>query len=221
MSADPPRERFWSDDGYLLIAPDMNTHVEPVLIRAAKEYGSMQWVDGWGVGAVVFASDNASVKALAEEKLAIIVLPNEGIDDMNVALAFLAHELVHCLNLDGLCSRAPMIEEGAAVRFSIMEAERRDPGFAAVLRCHQTSAPWTEHYAAALLAVEDLLAMDAAAIRKLRTVEPAWASITPQMILDVVPGFSPEVAVMLCEVREMRPDWEGDAARAVMATEGW
>ncbi len=84
---------------------------------------------------------------------------------------------------------APMIEEGAAVRFSLIEVARLGAGYAATLREHQTTAPGTEHYAAALAAVEQLLELNPDAIRTLRGADPDWGAITSGRILAVAPAL--------------------------------
>jgi DNA-directed RNA polymerase subunit F len=154
----------------------------------------------------VFSGDNPSVRILPGQPVAVIVLQMDGADDLDTALAFLAHELVHCLHLHGGEYRPPMIEEGAAVRFSIMEAVRRNIAFAVTLWHHQTTGPDAEHYAEALAAVEQLLAIEPEAIRRLRTENADWSAITAERILAVAPACPPELAAVLAEVREMRTD---------------
>lgn len=207
MSARTEFERRWSADGKVLVAPDMMLFVGPMLERAQEQYGPVVWEDGWAFEGVVFYGDDPSVRPLPDMKRFVIVLPADGIDDQEVALVFLAHELVHCTHVDGK-GDAPMIEEGAAVRFSLIEAAALSPVLAAALREHQTTAPGAEHYAEALAAVERLLDLDPQAIRTLRAANPDWNAITPERIRAVVPSASEELAELLCEVRGMRPDHE-------------
>lgn len=217
MTSNTASGRRWTADGSTLLAPDMDAEIPPIFERAVAEYGPEQWDNGWAIGGVVFHGANPITRPVPGHPLVVIVLHMEGVDDMNNALAFLAHELVHCLCLGKEEHSAPMIEEGAAVRFSIMEAARRDPVFAAVLQGHQTTAPGAENYAEALMGVERLLAIEPEAIRRLRTEDPDWAAITAERILKVAPSCPPELAAVLAEVREMRPDREREAALAILA----
>jgi hypothetical protein len=217
MSAGIEFERRWSTDGKVLVAPDMMLFAGPMLERAQEQYGPVVWKDGWSLGGVVFYGENPSVRPIPGAKVVAIVLAATGVEDHDAALAFMAHEIVHCMHLDGEHT-PPMIEEGAAVRFSLIEAAALTPGFAGILREHQTTAPGTEHYAEALVAVEQLLDLDPNAIRTLRTVSPDWDAITPERIRAVVPSASEELAALLCEVREMRPDHEHAAWLAEQET---
>ncbi|AWN47537.1 hypothetical protein DK419_15500 [Methylobacterium terrae] len=105
-----------------------------------------------------------------------------------------------------------MIEEGAAVRFSMIAPAFQTPGYAHYLREWHLTEPAAANYAEALLAVERLLEINPEAIRVLRREDPNWRAITPERIRAVAPGVSDELAATLCEVRVMRPDDECELA---------
>ena len=110
-----------------------------------------------------------------------------------------------------------MIEEGAAVRMSLIGPKYAEPGFAETARDYCMTVPGGEHYAVALLAVEALLEINPEAIRTLRRDNPSWGAITPARLRAVAQGLPDELAELLCEVRQMRPDTERDLALALLA----
>ncbi|CAA2108967.1 hypothetical protein MBUL_04460 (plasmid) [Methylobacterium bullatum] len=191
----------------MLLAPDMLDLAGPMLARAQEEYGQILWTADWALMGVLFHGDNPSVRQVPGMNRVAVVLPMSGADDTDIATAFLAHEVIHCMYLAGECT-PPMIEEGAAVRFSLIEAAAVSPDFAELLREHQTTGPEVAHYAEALVAVEWLLKLAPEAIRTLRAKNPDWKAITPERIKAVAPQVPAALASVLCEVREMRPDYE-------------
>lgn len=203
-----------SNDGGLIVADDLLPALVPILEAAVREYGPVSWQE-WPIVGVAICGENASAREIEGQSrlLVAIVLPETAGTDPAIAQAFLAHEAVHCMHLKK-GHLAPMIEEGCAVRFSLIEVARLGTGYAATLREHQTTAPGLEHYAAALAAVEHLLSLSPDAIRTLRAADPDWGAITPERILAVAPALPAEVAAVLCEVRDMSEPWRAAQAEA-------
>lgn len=184
--------------------------------RAEAMFGPAA-MDGWELAGVTFVKGGPIVAHVPElgQSLLIILSPKAK-EDRDEALFQFSHELAHCLYpMQG--RQPPMIEEGCCVKFSLEAPIYSEPGYAKNAYQNMISNPAASNYVIAHMTVQDLLAIDPDAIRKLRAREPNWNNITPLMILDVVPSFPPGYAILLCDVRDMHdtawvkpPDQEPD-----------
>lgn len=204
-----------SPDGLFTVAPDLSRPLAEMLERVVAEYGREDWGD-WTPGGVCLFGTDPSVQRVEDRKFFFVFIPEDAGDDMDFALFCLAHEAVHCL-YPGREGGAPMIEEGAAVRMSLIGPSYSKPDYAEIARDWHMTLTGGEHYAVALLAVEALLEINPEAIRTLRRENPDWGAITPDRLRAVAPGIPDELADLLCEVREMRPNTEREIALARLA----
>ena len=211
-----------SADGHMTIAADMLPLARLLIQTAQAAFGPVLWSNGWGLGGVVsfVHAKEPSTRLIPAGKVAVISVSPEGLDDLDNGLFQIAHEVVHCLHLDGQDPEPSMLEEGSAVLHSLRCRAYADPTYAARRRCWHMTVPGGEHYAEALRSVERLLALNPEAIRTLRGQDPDWRAVTPARLRAVAPALTDEQAALLCERREMRPDAEGDIARAMMAGAG-
>lgn len=119
----------------------------------------------------------------------LIQLTPECATDTVRACYQLSHECVHLLAPSG-GQNANNLEEGLATHF-----------------CHRyivetfgVNWPSTiQSYAAARIAVEELLASDTSVIRRLRERQPCLPLVTPEDIISIAPGTRHDLAAFLCE----------------------
>jgi hypothetical protein len=127
----------------------------------------------------------------------------------------MAHESVHLLKPTfGQGSHTTVLEEGAAEVFAIKEMTKF---------CNSKWAGMEpgSPYDVAKNLVEQLLAMDGEAIRKVRVIQPCLSLVTPADLQAVVPSIDPELAARLCAPMEQwtgPSPWEG--TRGLMSVGG-
>lgn len=166
------KEHFVADhwgngDGYTFTLP---TRLSEMLCSAEALFGNRDV--SWTILGVEFGPDPQPqvwypMNEDGRRHILIQLAPNALLAE-DVACYQLAHEVVHLLApCPGVV--VPVIEEGAATMFS------EDYVLRVFRRPSMTSSP---AYRAAAHLVRELLALDPAAIRKLRHVEPAFRNIT-------------------------------------------
>ncbi|CUX55759.1 conserved hypothetical protein [Agrobacterium tumefaciens str. CFBP 5621] len=116
----------------------------------------------------------------------------------------LAHEVVHLLSPNQGQSDAMMIEEGAAVWFSIYGPEFPIADYQGRALDHIRTHAGTQNYRCALDLHTDLDAVYSNSIRALRAARPRFYEMTPEFIVETV-GASKALADQLCERVPMRP----------------
>ena len=162
---------------------------------------------GVSIAGIVFREDGPGVAAaLGVDNAIVVILDLAAETDQDWALLELAHELTHCL-VPSLKGRALMMEEGAAVMLSLTAPTFPTKGFGVQALTDLTEMPERGNYAEALSAVEALLQIDGAAIRKLRAVQPDWKLHTAELIRQVLPDVPEDLAAVLCEQRGMHDLW--------------
>ena len=117
----------------------------------------------------------------------------------------LAHEAVHLLSPCGQYKDATMLEEGVAVRFSLIgPAYAADPHYRFFAEQDIRKNPKNKNYAEALNLVDRIRDGMPGAIKRLRSIEPSFGAMTPAFLVEQL-GVDGAVARRLCERVQMRP----------------
>lgn len=183
------------------------TTLVPLLLREAEARFGPRLDPTWAFSGVFLRDGPSQVqRGPFGVKAAAIIISRETEGDPDQMLHHLAHEVVHLLCL-GRSTGVPMLEEGAAVHFSLTAPIFSDAGYAAEVRTELESNPLAAHYVEALGSYEALIAIDPLAMSKARAVEPDFGRITPDLLQSVAPGLTAETAVVLCEARDMLEMW--------------
>ncbi len=139
-----------------------------------------------------------------DDKEAMIGI-SPGVDADECRLPFqLAHEVVHLLSPHRGQYDAMMIEEGAAVWFSIYGPEFPIADYKGRALDYIRTHADTQNYRCALDLHTNLDAVYPDSIRALRAARPRFYEMTPEFIVETV-GASKELADQLCERVTMRP----------------
>lgn len=132
--------------------------------------------------------DNPKIWHPGNRRAVSILLAKSARHDSNRALFQLAHEVVHILSPSGK-NEGLRIEEGVATLFADERSAYHGWGY-------HTGDP---QYLSAKKDVHELLSIDAGAIKAIRSKQPNFMLITPELIKETVPGVSNELANGLCQ----------------------
>jgi hypothetical protein len=97
-----------------------------------------------------------------------------------------------------------MIEEGAAVWFSLNVPNFTSCAYKQMAKHHVETAPEAANYRDALKFYHELVAIEPEAIKILRAIDPRLDNLTPGAIQQFIPGVSQDLAGRLCQRRQMR-----------------
>ena len=119
-------------------------------------------------------------------KNVLIQVPQRYGNDLSRAAVDIAHEVIHCLNPITSQTGASVLEEGVAVHFAYYYCQER------MRRFDFDVLP--PNYTFAYERVQELLAIDPEAVRKIREVEPSLSLVTTEQLLPLFPALDREAA---------------------------
>ena len=175
----------------------LTTLLGRLLYEAEQAYGDRD--SSWTLLGIEFAGEHPQVwfPGGGSRRHISIMLSEAASLDINLAIFELAHEVIHVLSPSG-DRNVPCIEEGLATLNSHDVGGRCQIGF-------QTPP---SAYLEAEKDVVSLLAIDPNAVKKLRSRNLSFEGFTPDLIQEVVPGVSSDLAVALCTpFREAEEAW--------------
>lgn len=121
----------------------------------------------------------------------IIQITLNCLNDLNIAVYQVAHEVIHCLSPITGQKHTNVLEEGLATLFSFEYAFHNGNG---------AWQPEIEKYQDAYRLVRQLISIDADIIKKLRQLQPTISKIDKDLILSVNPNVPIELAENLTQV---------------------
>lgn len=134
----------------------------------------------------------------------VLIFLNSVILSFDQGLYQLSHEIVHALGHNNQ-TEANMLEEGAAVWFSLYGHEYPMQGYLAAAEYRLSAPDGPTNYFDALKLYNEMNAVHPGAVRKIRQADPRLDRQTPASLRQLLPEISQDLAGRLCERRGMRP----------------
>jgi hypothetical protein len=181
-----------------IIGKQLNGRVEDLLRGAEQFFGPR--VRSYQTG--VFFLDVGPMLHVQGD-LALIVLSEDAWQYPDQALHQLAHEVVHLLSPLPGEPLACMLEEGAAVWFSIFGPAFRS-GYRDLAAGYIQRDPSSANYRDALALYEELIGLHPRAVQTIRERQPSFHELNAADLVATIPGVTPAFADRLLERRQMR-----------------
>ncbi len=180
--------------------PELAALVPSLLARAEAIFGPRE--GGWTLPTVANHTNGPILECSAAPGVLTIYLNLNERSSFDQGVYQLSHEIAHCLN-PVHPPPATMLEEGMCVWFSLYEAPFRSPDYLGSAELWLATNPSSINYRDALRLYNELSALDAEAIKKIRLTHRI-DDVTPDVIRAAVPQVSEDLAIQLCRRRDMR-----------------
>lgn len=179
---------------------ELTALVPSLLARAESIFGPRE--PGWSLPTLALHPAGPLLDCSSTPNALTIYLDLTESSSFDQGIYQLTHEIVHCLD-PVHPPPATMLEEGMCVWFSLYGMPFRHPDYLRISQERLETNLGSADYRDALRPHNELMALDARAIRLIRNAGRINDS-TPETLRAAVPAMSHELARRLCERREMR-----------------
>ncbi|WP_157182201.1 hypothetical protein [Methylobacterium sp. WSM2598] len=172
--------------------------------KVQELYGPKSDLDGYQFSRVILENNGPHIRFFDRDPNEVAIALNYRVlNDEPQGLCQLAHEIVHLLYVRR-DKKANMLEEGAAVNFSIYGPIYQSGDYRDKIFSYLVTEPCAKNYADALDLYRKLPSIDDKAIIKIRAIHPDMSDVKPGDIQRILPGVDDGLAAQLCEKRQMR-----------------
>lgn len=190
-----------------MVASDVNilalatAEAQTLLQKAEVRFGPRD--ASWRFVGVLSHEDGPILHFPGPKSVTISITPR-ALQDSHQRQFQLAHEVVHLLSPQMEFEDATLLEEGAAVRFSIDGPAYQNPLYRELAEAHIRDDPRNGRYCEALEIADRILSVSPDGIRHLRQIEPAFGAISPKLLMEHF-GLPAATADRACQRVSMRP----------------